>query len=317
MATRSKAFAFLIQRFKGFWNQYRQSRRGMLGIIIIAFFAVVAIFAPLLTPLDPMSPMWPGYYPSTRPTLADGLCVPIWYKSILGMHGLSENMQLVEDHEFTSQELFLEQWRWEWSPADYNVSVQYSPTHGNNNSTIAEGDGCVAISYTRDESQPPPAGGKIFVVLSRDFVFPYDDSPKSFYWHYSVSVENRTRLVGFPLSASVALRRTGETQTYVVKQLRFTDIQTSDKWFSKAGTTPGEGDAIEETIFTHAGNYTFDLTLTITEPEEGNVDMTVLLDNVQVILYGKAFGLLGTTQVEGQTPRDIFTMLVYQPSSQC
>lgn len=311
MATRSKTLSFLLQRFKGFWNQYRQSRRGVLGIIIIAFFAVVAVFAPLLTPLDPMEPMWPGYYPSTRPTRADGLCVPIWYKSVLGMHGLSENMQLVEDHEFTSQELFNAQWRWESSPVGYSVNVQHSPTKGNNNATVAGGDGCIAVSYARDASQAPPEGGTIYVVLSRYFEFPYDENPQSIYWHYSVSIENRTRLVEFPLKASVTFRRTADDQSYVIKELSFTSTQTSGKWFSKAGQTPGEGDTIEETVFTQAGNYTFDLKLTITEPAEGNVDMTVRLDNTQVILYGKAFGLLGTTSVEGQTPRDIFTMLVY------
>jgi ABC-type dipeptide/oligopeptide/nickel transport system permease subunit len=313
MATRSKTFAFLIQRFKGFWNQYRQSKRGMLGIAILVLFAVVAIFAPFLTPYDAMNPLWPGYYPSTRPTQADGLCVPIWYKSLLGMTGLSENMQLVQDHEFTSQELFNTQWRVGSSPAGYDddVNVQWSPTKGNNNRTVPGGDGCVAITYTRAESQTPPEGGKIEVVLSRDFTFPYEDNPQSFFWHYSASVEHSTPLVNFPLRVTISIRRAADDQSYVVKDLLMTAFQTSNKWFSKAGTTPGEGDPIEETIFTHSGNYTFDLKLTITEPAEGSVNMTVRLDNAQMILYGKAFGLLGTTNVEGQTPRDIFTMLVY------
>lgn len=283
----------------------------MLGVFIIAFFAVVAIAAPVLAPLDPMNPLWPGYYPSTRPTQADGLCVPIWYKSLLGMHDLSENMQLVEDHEFNSPELFVEQWKWNSSPAGYTVSVQHSPTRGNNNLTMQDGDGCVVASYTRDESQSPPPGNQIRIVLSRDFLFPYDRNPKSFYWHFSVSIENRTRLVEFPLKTSVTLRRNADNQSYIIKALSFTSGQTSNRWYSKAGQTPGEGDIIEESVFTQAGEYTFDLVLTITEPGEGSVDMTVRVDNTQVILYGEAFGLLGTTQVEGQTPRDIFTMLVY------
>jgi ABC-type dipeptide/oligopeptide/nickel transport system permease subunit len=191
------------------------------------------------------------------------------------------------------------------------VDVQHSPTKGNNNIELPDGDGCVAISYTRDESQTPPEGGKIQIVLSREFHFPYDENPQSFYWHYSVFIENRTRLVEFPLKASVTLRRNADNQSYVIKELSFTSTQTSGKWYSKAGTTPGEGDVIEESVFTQAGDYTFDLILTITEPAEGSVNMTVRLDNAQVILYGKAYGLLGTTQVEGQTPRDIFTMLVY------
>jgi ABC-type dipeptide/oligopeptide/nickel transport system permease subunit len=297
--------AFLIQRFKGFWNQYKQSKRGALGIIIITFFAVLAIAAPILSPLDPMRPLWPGHYPSSRPRLCDKLCVPIWYKSLLGMHDLSENMEVVQDHEFTSQELFYSQWSSESTPG-YSVDVQYSPTNGEDN-----GDGCVAVSYTRDASQPPPPGGAVVVKLARDFVFPYKDNPQSIYWHYSVYVDNRTQCVEFPLTASVSFRRDGETQSYVVKELSFPSIQVAGNWYSKAATTAGEGSEIEETIFTQAGNYTFTVTLTIADNPDGPVDVTVLLDNAQAILYGKAFGLLGTTSVPDASPRDIFTMLVY------
>jgi ABC-type dipeptide/oligopeptide/nickel transport system permease subunit len=311
MATRSKALVFLIQRFKGFWNQYRQSKRGMLGIVILVFFAVIAIGAPLWTPLDPMSPMWPGYYPSTRPTQADSLCVPIWYKSLLGMSDLSENMALVEDHEFTSSALYAAQWTWQSSPAGYSVDVQYSSTKGNNNRTVAGGDGCVVVSYTRAASQASPPGGNVYVGLSRAFTFPYGSNPNSLFWHFSVSVENRTRLVGFPLKVSIILHRAVDNQSYTLKEYPLTDTQLSNKWFSKAGSTPGEGTEIEENIFPQAGDYTFEFRLALTEPTEGDVDMTVRVDNVQMILYGKAFGLLGTTSVEGQTPRDIFTMLVY------
>jgi ABC-type dipeptide/oligopeptide/nickel transport system permease subunit len=308
MASRSKQLAFLIQRLKGFWNQYKRSKRGVLGIIIIVFFAVVAICAPLLSPLDPMRPLWPGHYPSSRPRLCDKLCVPIWYKSLLGMHDLSENMEVMQDHEFTSQELFNSQWTWKSTPSGYNVDVQYSPTKGEDNN-----DGCVAVSYTRDASQPPPAGGAVVVTLTRNFVFPYGDNPKSIYWHYSLYVENSTQLVEFPLKASVSFRRGDEPQSYVIPESArsYPSVNVAGQWYSKAGTTAGEGSDIEETIFTQAGNYTCDVTLTIVDNPNGPVNVTVLLDNAQSILYGQAFGLLGTTSVPDASPRDIFTMLVY------
>jgi ABC-type dipeptide/oligopeptide/nickel transport system permease subunit len=305
MASRSKQLAFMIQRFRGFWNQFKRNKRGVLGIIIIAFFAVVAIAAPLLSPLDPMRPLWPGHYPSSSPKLCDKLCVPIWYKSLLGMHGISENMQVMEDHEFTSQEIFYTQWSWGSTPG-YNVDVQYRPTGGEDNN-----DGCVAVSYTRDASQSPPASGSVVVTLTRDFVFPYEDSPESIYWCYSLYVENSTQLAEFPVTASVSFHRAGETQSYLIKELSFPSIQVSGKWYSKGGTTAGEGSDIEERIFTQAGNYSCDITLTIADNPNGPVNMTVLLDNAQAILYGKAFGLLGTTSVPDASPRDIFTMLVY------
>jgi ABC-type dipeptide/oligopeptide/nickel transport system permease subunit len=276
----------------------------VLGVVIIVFFGVVALAAPLLSPLDPMRPLWPGHYPSSRPKLADKLCVPIWYKSLLGMNDLSENMQLMEDHEFVSQEIFFTQWRWESSPSDY-VDVQYSPTKGENYD-----DGCVAVSYARDATQSPPAGGQVVVRLRRDFVFPYNVNPTSIYWHYSLFVENRTRLVEFPIKASVSFRRANE-QTYLIRELSFPNVQVRGQWYSKAGTTAGEGSSIEETIFTQAGNYTCYFTLTISDSESGPLDLTVRLDNAQAILYGKAFGLLGTTSTPDASPRDIFTMLIY------
>jgi peptide/nickel transport system permease protein len=308
MASRSKHMAFLMQRFKGFWNQYKQSKRGVLGIIILLFFAVIAIGAPLLTPLDPMRPLWPGYYPSSRPRLADKLCVPIWYKSLLGQQGLSENMQVMEDNEFTSDEIFSTRWTWESSPPGYNVDVQYSSTKGEHYD-----DGCVLVSYARNASQAPPAGDKVVVTLKREFTFPYEEGPKSFYWHYSVYLENRTAPVEFPLGVQVLIRRTGETQRYTAPDsARSLPARTIvEQWYNKAGTTAGEGSSIEEDIFTQTGSYTYEIAITIADDPDGPVDMTVRLDNTQLILYGKAFGLLGTTSIPDASPRDIFTMLVY------
>jgi ABC-type dipeptide/oligopeptide/nickel transport system permease subunit len=280
----------------------------MLGIIIIVFFGVLAIAAPLLTPLDPMEPMWPGYYPSSRPRQADKLCVPIWYKSVLGMHSLSENMEIIEDHEFKSQHVFDTEWTWSVSNQTYldNVDVQYSATNGQH-----DNDGCVGVTYARSESDEPPSGGAIQITLEKEFVFPYDDSPKSFYWHYSLNVQNRTTLVPIPVKIAISISRTKDAATYPLQELSFPVAQVSHRWYSKAYVTQGESDVTEEMVFTGAGNYSYRLTMTLIDTATDNVDITVLIDNPQLLLYGKAFGLLGTTYVPDASPRDIFTMLVY------
>ena len=297
----------MFQRFKGFWNQYKQSKRGMLGLIIIIAFAIVAIFAPLISPLDPMSPKWPGYYPGgTQPKLADKLCVPIWYKPILGMASLSENLQVVNNHEFTTEESFTSQWEWEVLTTGYNLGIQYSLTRGNNNN-----DGCVEISYIREATQAPPSDNKIKVKLQKEFYFPYDGSPNSMYWHYSFYMENRTNLASFPLEVTFSLRRADEPQLYPMRATSFPVHQIANKWYSQTWTTQGDQSTLEETVFTQAGYYTYEITIAMVDSPSGNADMTLFVDNLQLLLYGKAFGLLGTSSIPESSPRDLFTMLIY------
>jgi len=275
----------------------------MLGIIIIIFFALVAIFAPIIAPLDPLSPKMPGYYPASKPRIAHKLSVPIWYKSLLGMNYLSENVLIVEDHEFNSSEMFNKEWNPQYN-ATY-VSLQYSTTGGSH-----DDDGCVEISYRRQEGEAVPAGGNVSVVLAKEFEFPYQDPPSSIWWHYSLRVENRTPVGKFPIRIVIKFRRGSEPYSYLVDQNRFSTTNIGSKWYSKSSQTIESG-TIESTIFTGSGNYTFDFVVLITEQQAGSVDFDVYVDNVQVILYGEAYGLLGTTSIPRDTPRDIFTMLVH------
>lgn len=187
METRRKQLSFLVERFKGFWNQYKKSKRGMLGIVIIACFGFVAAFGPMLTDIDPMYPQMKGHYPAGLPKLAEKLCVPIWYKSVLGMTDLSENMLVMQDHEFTSRET-LDQCR---TSGDANFEARYSTTGGTH-----DDDGCVEIRYNREGTTPGPPNVEASVTLSKEFHFPYVENPKSFWWHYSLRVENRTRMKG-------------------------------------------------------------------------------------------------------------------------
>lgn len=66
----------------------------------------------------------------------------------------------------------------------------------------------------------------------------------------------------------------------------------------------------EKIIFPTAGNYTFIIKITFQDVEGTQRNMKLYLDNVNVILYGTAFGLLGTDEYPGN-PRDLFTSLVY------
>jgi len=275
----------------------------MLGIGIIFAFAIMAIFAPIIAPLDPLKPKMTGYYPSDRPKIADKLCVPIWYKSLLGMQHLSENMIVVEDHEFISEELFNTQWKIQ-NDSQY-VSYQYSSSGGSHND-----DGCVEISYERQESETAPAAGKININFEYEFEFPYQDEPRSFWWHYSLRLENKTSMGKFPVRTTITFRRGNEPTSYFVAGHNFGSVNIGSKWYSTSDQTIEYG-TIEKTIFTGTGKYTFEFIVTIFDEEAGAIDLDLYIDNLQIILYGKTYGLLGTSSIPRDTPRDLFTMLVH------
>lgn len=307
MASRKKEFSFMIQRFKGFWNQYKRSKRGMLGIIIIVAYAFIAVFGPLFSSTDPLYPKMPGYYPGEQPKLADRLSLPIWYKSLLGMHDLSENIVVIEDHQFTSEEMFGAQFETKITPANLtsNLSVQRSSTGGTN-----EDDGCIEIAYTREVSESPPPDKKVTVTLEREFEFPYQGSPTSFWWHFSVRFENGTPIdITFPVNLTIRFRRGTEPDAFDVTKTRLSQFNIHGAWYSAADGTI-EATTLPEVVFTGSGNYTLEFSFQIADLEEyGN--FTLKIDNLQMILYGRAYGLLGTSSIPRGTPRDLFVMLIH------
>jgi len=302
MSTRKEDMAFLFKRFKGFWDQYKQSKRGVLGIVIIAFFAVVAIFAPVIAPLNPLSPTMPGYYPGQTPRIAEKVCVPAWYRSIGGAQNLSENVLVMEDHEFAIESTY-DQWtRTKDSPY---ISIQYSPTGGSNND-----NGYIEITYKREETEAAPEKGFATATLGYEFEYPYNQPPRSFWIHYSVKIDNRTNLEPFPLTVRAEFRRGEEPDIFTFRTRSISVENALGKYYHKATISAGYTGVLEETIFTEQGKYTYYFIVDIIDTGAGKVDLTVDVDNVQLLCYGQAYGLLGTDANEN-TPRDLFTMLVH------
>jgi len=60
----------------------------------------------------------------------------------------------------------------------------------------------------------------------------------------------------------------------------------------------------------YKGSYTAEFEISTIDSDE-SADYALYLDNLQVIHYGNAFGLLGTSSIPKGSPRDLFTMLVY------
>ena len=235
MASRKEELSFMISRFKGFWRQYRRSKRGLLGFGIIIFFGAVAVFAPIISSVDPLSPTMEGYYPGQRPKLAEKLCVPIWYKTLLGRTELSENMMLVEDREFSSDGSFDAQFNWQATPQG-NITVQQRSAGGTH-----DNDGCLAITYIREEGEAPPEENKITVTLLLEFEYPYQGAPQSLWWFRSLRFENTTPVkTAFPVNLTMRYRRGDEPDTIMLHRHDFSILNIGSPssstrfWISKS-----------------------------------------------------------------------------------
>ncbi|MEM2522841.1 MAG: ABC transporter permease, partial [Candidatus Bathyarchaeia archaeon] len=63
-------------------------------------------------------------------------------------------------------------------------------------------------------------------------------------------------------------------------------------------------------IFPTVGDYVFKIDITFNDQGAQTQEIKVYLDNVQILLYGDAHGLLGT-DADPTAPRDIFSSLIY------
>ncbi len=207
-----------------------------------------------------------------------------------------ENIEIVPDHTFTSSESF-DYWTWQTTHPEL-VSVNYNSEKGYHN------DGCIEISYNPTGT----LGEKANVTLSRRFEYPYMEPPRSFFIHYSICVE------GSPDSEvimNIMFYKETETEPELFPLIA---IPKQPGPYSHDGITSIRPEVIQnvkcspatDRIFATAGNYTFSVQIIF--PEEKNVK--VYLDNLDCVIYGNAFGILGTDNAE-PFPRDLFSSIVY------
>lgn len=285
-----------IRRFKNFWREFSQSKKGVVGVILITFFGLIALFAPIIAPIDPMRPIWSGYYPAGQPKIAEVTCVPAWYKTVLGMKNLSENMEAVPGYEFNSKEDFDQ---WNFSKTSKFLTVDYDRANGRN--------GSVKISYYRPSGMPPQ--GKVKVTLSKVFNYPFNDPPKSFWTHYSILLkQNENVTITFFVERKDKTFKVFQDQTFYIDQWDHESISSTAK---EIETNVGFREP-QRVIFSKPTEYTLKVEVTIEDQDfnQGEKRITIYLDNIQMLLYGEAYGLLGT-DADRSTPRDLFAMLIH------
>ena len=147
-------------------------------------------------------------------------------------------------------------------------------------------------------------------MVAKKFSWPYWEPPRTFMIHYIARLENA---LNGEVKISFFIENNETKERFLVYQ---SEIET--KYIPKAiwSFTPevketyvksSEPNAI---IFPVPGNYSFQVVVEF--PANSSASTKVYIDNLNLILYGNSFGLLGTdTGYNAPNPRDIFSTLVY------
>ncbi|RLI44587.1 hypothetical protein DRO69_07050 [Candidatus Bathyarchaeota archaeon] len=278
MATKKEKIRFTFKRFKGFWREFRGSKRGVFGLAILSTYIIVAIIAPYLSPIEPYAPKIAGHYPGgTSPKIAARLAKPYWYKTLLGQNDLSENVFPIKDHAMTTPETINSQWNW-----THQENVKVVPTSDKGDRE----DGCIEINFT---SITEPSTAKIWTT----FNYPYKNKPREFVIHISAFTEEITTT-----SVKVVLVKDGkETFSREVTNLK------ANAWAHQF-IPSGESPRTVGNAFPQPGEYSLEVQVT------SGVNNTIRIDNVDLLIYGEVYGLLGSDGSQDR-PRDIFTTLIY------
>lgn len=281
MASREAKFKFAIKRFRGFWNEYKRSKRGLLGITILIFYIGLALLAPVIAPYEPYAPTLKGHYPAgERPQIAEELAKPIWTKILPGGDALSENFFPIKDHTMSTLQSIQTEWNW---TSGNDTVVRPNLTQGDQN------DGCIEITH----SDPANIG---YAKIWHEFTYPYKDSPQSFIIHVSIFTTNASRT---SVKINMAINDT-KVYTYQLTNLK-------DNVWSSTQNYPGVSPSIRSTTFPKPGTgYSVQAEITI----DAKQNETVRVDNFDLLIYGEAFGILGSDGNLGK-PRDIFSTLIW------
>jgi len=205
-----------------------------------------------------------------------------------------ENIDVVQDFKF-SEESSITEWNY---TTNNTVSVNYNPKNG------TEEDGCLEITF----SQNKPSNLRLLKTFNYSGLIP----PKSFIAHLSLNVIGNScdvDLVFYRIQNNGSL-----TKPFYIA--RFNDvsggydhkliISTDDKVRRLVGLAYGVNYEFFPTdfIFRQPGEYAFGVEIRSSNKTK------VYIDNFNCILYGNAFGLLGTDGT-AEYPRDLFSALLY------
>lgn len=198
---------------------------------------------------------------------------------------ITENLEVIKDFHLTSEQTFENEWRWDTTTNA--ITVQYNTVKGTSN------DGCIEIKHTSEPTADPSQ--KATLRLMKPFEYPYWEPPRIF-WGYMSIFPSRS------INITVGFQRDGGDYLIIRQYTNYVSTGYHEQVIS---FTIDEARQIQ-TAFLRPGNFSYVIEMTFNNNEE----VTVYLDNVYMVLYGNAYGLLGTDN-DLAYPRDIFSTLVY------
>jgi len=306
MSLRVQKTILQIRNFNKMMRRIFKNKKAAVGLILLVFFSLVAIVGPFFTSSDPIAAGGVPIGSKEMPIAAPYAC-PEWYRDLLGGN-YTKNIYIVSDPGFSDpSKLSL----WKNSTTDPGIHVDYGTSTGKD-------DGFIEMTFTREGN----------ATISIDFLYPYEVSPIQFASEYSYRVDTQypqTReQANFTLFLNFEHKIPGSSYMRAFPAAFPTVIDVSNATWNSvysdqaSSTSPnvlllyGREDP-SPIIFAKPRAYTLDLTVQFSRNETaygGNVtaygNPKFLLDNVNSVLFGNSFGLLGTDDLE----RDIFTQLV-------
>jgi peptide/nickel transport system permease protein len=294
----------LIRQLKGFQNVMKKvfrNKKATAGLIILVAFTFLAIFGPVFITDDPIHP---GSVTVGRMPVAAVSAYPGWYRDFTGNPRFTDNVYVTRDAKFSDPN-GLRQWK--NTTTNSGITVSYN----SENSPVLPGyepaKGSLQVSFGEEGN----------ATLSIQFYYPYSVPPKEYSteWSYSVQTQNQTGQPGnitifAYFSRSVA---GGEKVFPAAIPLRFSAI--SRDWapvpyhylssvnsliINQYGQDP------DPLMFPNLGLYTFQMTVQFSGNATASGNPEVFLGNLDLVLFGNSFGLLGTDNLA----RDLFTQLI-------
>lgn len=263
-------------------------------------FIFIAVAAPIIAPYDPLK------IPKER--VATYLAMPSWIRYIPGYENVSENVNPIIDPRFSTNSS-INQWKFITnSTLDY-VSFEYTPNEGSPES----GPGCLAIRLSRTK-----ASENIKFMLFKEFIYPYGNPPVE--WegkvYVKVSAPENVSITIHNLNITVFIEQFNGNRTILwspnegLKRRR--GVYQIETWIKPSITGPNPYPNLitsqildpDRKVFSKPTNYTFGVDILFGKEL---LNVTVYIDDLNLKLYGEAFGLLGTDQLG----RDIFSQLIY------
>jgi ABC-type dipeptide/oligopeptide/nickel transport system permease subunit len=300
---RRKIIKHQLKRFGNFMKTILNDKRALIGVIILIFYSTIALAAHLLTKNDPAY----GYF------VAGDYAAPSWLKYFPGGESLSENFFLVPEHSFPSPN-----WPIEWSfqttqTSKASIEALYDASFG----TSSGSPGSAQISFKR--LNPAELSGTVKASLTKQFFYSATSPPKRMIATIAIWIKGAENLTSIDFRIYLIQ---AEAKTTTLWYQSF-DKSNSAGWyypeypidsyhinFRKNVVGNITLDPVK-ILFPQPANYTFGVEIIFrdlkTSTLNQKVEATVYIDDLNLQLYGNAYGLLGTDHLG----RDIFSQLVY------